>query len=452
MRDVMDALDRMQPATDERGNWEAVLRDARVRPRRTLVRPLSALGIAVAAVFALALFQPWDGESPTVLERALAAVDDGPVLHVVLRDDWHGTLIDLGTGERRRIHGEREVWYDPARGLHSLSRFGGVVQGDVVYAPDEIPRFEAKTFGLLGEDYRRALESGRARNLGAGEAYGMPVYWIRVDAEWLPDAADGKLHEWAHDVAISRETFEPVATRETRDGRPGPDTGARILELETLDSGEGDFTAANDDALDTLAFGGRQEPISRGQAADALGQAPLWLGRQHEGLPLGQVSRTTTAVARQQATQLGEAAAAEVRECLEVREEAQRMSDECRRTLRRYGSIMMRGKRVYTLETGQWGPERTGVKLFYGTVGDEPSTYREDDVPLFDRRHVTVSQATHAGPDFDRGARGYAPPEGSIVVFGRMGKLRRDGLYVTIEASTEELVLSAARALEPMSR
>jgi hypothetical protein len=450
MRNVRDALDRMQARPEVSGDWDAVLRDAGVRPRSAVVRPLAAFAAAVAAVFGLALFQPWEGESPTVLERALAAVDDGPVLHAFLREDWHGTLIDLDTDERRRIHGEREVWYDPARGLHSLSRFGGVVQGDVLYAPDEIPRFAAKTFGLLGEDYRRALESGRARNLGPGEAYGMPVYWIRVDAEWLPDSADGKLHELAHDVGISRETFEPVATRETRDGKPGPDTGARILELETLDSGEGDFTAAKDDGLNPLAFGGRQEPLSPGEAADALGRAPLWLGREHSGLPLGQVSRTTTVVAQQRATQLDEAAAAEVRECLEARAEAHRTSDECRQTLRRYGSLMMRGKRVYTLETDQWGPERTGVKVFYGTVGDDPSTYREDDVPLFDRRHVTVSQATQAGPDFDRGARGYAPPEGSIVLFGRMGKLRRDGLYVTIEASGKELILSAARALALM--
>jgi hypothetical protein len=452
MRDVRDALDRMQPTPDERGDWDAVLRDARVRPRRAPVPALSALGVAVAAVFALVLFQPWDGETPTVLQRALAAVDDGPVLHVVLRDDWHGTLVDLETGERRRIHGRREVWYDPARGLHSLSRFGGVVQSEVMYAPDEVPRYEAKTFRLLAEDYRRALKSGRARNLGPGEAYGMPVYWIRVDAEWLPDSADGKLHEWAHDVGVSRETFEPVATRETRDGKPGPGTGARILELETLGSGEGDFTVARDDGLETVGFMGRQEPIQIGQAADALGRAPLWLGSEHAGLPLGQVTRTTEALTRQKATQLDEDAAAEVRACMEARRAGSPPADRCRTTLGRYGSIMMRGKRVYALEAGRWGPERTGVKFFYGTVGDDASTYRRDEVPLFEKPHVTVSEATHPGSAFDRGARAYAPSEGSIIVFGRMGKLRRDGLYITIEASSEELILSAARALEPMPR
>jgi hypothetical protein len=452
MRDLKDALDRMQPPADEHGDWDAVLRDADVRPRRLLVRPLAALAAAVAAVSALALFQPWDGESPTVLERALAAVDDGPVLHVVLRDDWHGTLIDLDTGERRRIHGEREAWYDPGRGLHSLSKFGGVVQSEALYAPDEIPRYEAKTFGLLGDDYRRALESGRARNLGPGEAYGMPVYWIRVDAEWLPDVADGRLHEWAHDVGISRETFQPIATRETRDGKPGPDTGARILELETLESGEGDFTVANDDGLNPVAVRGRGEPIAPDQAAGALGRAPLWLGPEHNGLPLGEVSRTTQLVGRQRAIRLDEDAAAEVRECLEARSEASGMSEECRRKLQPYGSIMMRGKRVYTLESGQWGPERTGVKFFYGTVGDEPSTYRRDEVPLYGKPHVTLSEWAHAGPDFDRGARGYVPPEGSIILFGRMAKLRSDGIYTLIEASSEDLILSAARALEPMPR
>jgi hypothetical protein len=46
----------------------------------------------------------------------------------------------------------------------------------------------------------------------------------------------------------------------------------------------------------------------------------------------------------------------------------------------------------------------------------------------------------------------YVPPDGSIFLqaSGRVGFLKTDGVYVTIEAPTEDLILETARALEPM--
>jgi hypothetical protein len=44
-----------------------------------------------------------------------------------------------------------------------------------------------------------------------------------------------------------------------------------------------------------------------------------------------------------------------------------------------------------------------------------------------------------------------APPEGSILVRGTYGgELRKNGVYMLITASSEELVLAAARALQPL--
>src|SRR5687767_12240358 len=140
MQDVKELIERMEPAPGARGDWDAVVRDAGVRRRRALLRPLAGLAVAAAALFALALFQPWEGESPTVLERALAAVDDGPVLHVVLRGEWGGTLVSLSTPDRQPVHGENEVWYDSERGLvHMISRLGGVIQHEEVYEPKKPP-------------------------------------------------------------------------------------------------------------------------------------------------------------------------------------------------------------------------------------------------------------------------------------------------------------------------
>ena len=54
------------------------------------------------------------GPSGTVLQRAAAAIGDGPVLHVVLQDGFHGTLVNLATGDQTEIHQQDEYWYDPS--------------------------------------------------------------------------------------------------------------------------------------------------------------------------------------------------------------------------------------------------------------------------------------------------------------------------------------------------
>lgn len=438
---VSDVLEEFVPPFDaEDRDWEEILRRAHSDPMRPAPRfgLASRLGVAAAAtaiILLAILFWPAVGRQPGVLDRALAAVGKGPVLHVVFEDEFSSTLIDLSTGERREMHGEREAWFDPERGLHEISRFSGVVQSEALFGPRELPRFAAKTFALLGADYREALESGRARNLGPGEAHGEPVYWIRVDAESLPDSADGKLHEWAHDVGVSRVSFKPVATRETRDGTPGPDTGARILRLETLASGEGDFTADTDE-WGGLAIKEGVEPITRAEAHDALGRTVLWLGPDFAGLSLTQILRTTRAEGRHSRTELFGQAAADALACGdEIRRSFHgRFVKACERMRRAKRSLEMRGNRVFATGPVVWGKPETGVRLVYGTVGD---------------RYVMITETTDP-----RGLRvaGLAPPEGSLLVTGKQsGTLSVDGVYVSIGASSEELLLSAARSLGPMS-
>jgi hypothetical protein len=445
MRDLRDAIERLEPAPAVHGDWDAVVRDAGVRRRPALVRPVAALATAAAALFALALFQPWDGENPTFLERALAAVDDGPVLHAVLRGEWGGTLVSLSTGDRQPVHGENEVWYDSERGLvHMISRLGGVIQHEEVYEPRQPPA----ELVALGREYRQALESGSARIAGEDVVEGERVYWITIQSEMLPDVADGKLHEWAQQIAVSRESFRPVATRETRDGEPGPlGTRQRVLELETLAASEGDFTASEDDTLEGRLFKEGRNPIELEQAAEVLGRDPLWLGREHTGLPLAQVFRRATGVGRQRKIRLTGPVAREAEKCSELRG---RDGGRCFRALGRHGLSVGRDG-VFTYGPPVWEDEQTGVILFYGTRGDEPSTYRKELVPRYDQPHVAITETTQRSP-FERGAGRYVPPEGSVFVGagGRTGLLRVDGLYVSIEASSEELVLSAARALEPM--
>jgi hypothetical protein len=369
---------------------------------------------AAAALFALALFQPWEGEDPTLLERALAAVGDGPVLHVVLRGEWGGTNVDLETGERTPVYGETETWYDAERNVvHTVLRLGDVVQSEQLYEPLEPPQ----PLAALARDYREALRSGTARVTSEGVIDGEQVSWITVRSEQLPDVADGKLHEWAQQVAVSLDTAEPVATRETRDGKPGPFTGQRVLSLEMLPAGDGDFSEPDAESVESKAFSFQPfgETLTVDQAAEVLGRDPLWSGVRVGDFELRGIGETETRVFRSKA-------------------------------VRRDGHSVQEVNWRDVLDS-----ER-GIVLFYGEFGDDPATFRKSSGPLWDRPHVAIMEARRLLANARAGT--YVPPEGSVFLRAgrRIGVLQADGVYVTIEAPTEELVLSAARALEPMPR
>jgi hypothetical protein len=445
---VADTLDRLVPNRDSSGAWADVLCDAAPARRRS---PFAVAAVPVAvllAVAAAALLWPFGGQQQGILDRALAAVGDGPIIHVVLRGEWEGTVIDLKTEARQRVYGERELWYDPQRGVRQIVRFGGAVQQDTFSPTAELGRPEPKVMQLLGEDYRDALASGRVRDLGPGEAYGELVYWLRVDQESLPDG-DGKLQEWAHDVGVSQKTFEPVATRETVDGKPGPGTGERILELEALDRGDADLTPSGPQGLDGTAFSEGREAIDLGTAAEALGRTPLWLGRTQSGLPLAQVLRKDVKTGRSEERLLTGQQAEDVRECLARRSASSERPAACER-LRELGhGVSLRGANAYVRGAVVWGPEHHGVSLLYGELADEPSTYRSDARPALDRPHVMITEAS------DRLAADmpytYDPKAGTILVTPpNRGYLEVGGLHLSIDASSEDLLLAAARALEPV--
>ena len=451
---VAELLDELTPAYEERaGDWQAVLRDAHPRYVRSSRRARSFprwplriwLAFVVATALAVAgLAWPFQAQNGGVLERALAAVGDGPVLHVVLRGDWGGTLVDLKTDARRPIHGENELWYDSDRGVvHSITRLGAMVTHEQLYEPKEPP----PELTALGREYRQALESGSARIAGEGVVDGEPAVWITIRSEMLPDVADGRDHEWAQQVAVSRRTFKPVALRETRDGEPGPGTGQRVLELETLPAGRGDFTSSEADSLEGRVFKQGREPITLEQARATLGRTPLWLGRTHAELPLARVFRETMSSGRRQEIKITgpDAQAAEV--CSRLRGES---AGRCFRTLGRH-PLVVRPDGVFTFGPVVWDEEQSAVVLFYGTVGDDPSTYRDDLVPLGDRPHLTITETTEPSR-FRPGAGRYLPPEGSLFIAARArrGILQVEGLSISIESSSEDSILAAARALKPM--
>ena len=443
---VAELFDAFSPSYDERaGDWDAVVNDARRRPLRVPFRVGLAAAVAVAAAVAM-LAWPFQAQQGGVLERALAAVGDGPVLHAVMRGEKGGTLVDLSTGERRPVHQETEIWYDTEQArVHTISRLGGVIQNEVTHEPKQPPA----DLPALAREYRQALESGAARVAGEGVVDGERVTWITIRSELLPDVADGKDHEWAQQVAVSNRTFQPVALRETRDGEPGPGTFQRVLELELLPAGAGDFSTSDRGTLEGRVFRQGREPISLDQARVTLGRAPLWLGREHEGLPLAQAYRETTSSGRREQVEITGPQAKAIRECTERRGAE---ASACIRALAPTSSLSVRPDGVFRSEGPiVWDEEQVALVLFYGTLGDDASTYREDLVPLLDRPHVTITQSV-APPGFTPGVGWYVPPAGYVFIAAgaRRGALDVSGTHVSIEAESEQAILSAARALRAM--
>src|SRR2546423_11631297 len=99
-------LDRFVTAPAGDGDWGAVVRDANLaspRNRRRLGAE-AAIGVAVIAVALVALLAPSRHGGGSIVERARAAIGNGPVLHIVMRYPVpRYTVVDLKTGRERPV-------------------------------------------------------------------------------------------------------------------------------------------------------------------------------------------------------------------------------------------------------------------------------------------------------------------------------------------------------------
>ena len=134
---------------------------------------------------------------------------------------------------------------------------------------------------------------------------------------------------------------------------------------------------------------GRVGELTTAQASDVLGRRALWLGREFQGIPLTRIAKLETS-------------------------------------------------RGYSPATGRWGHTQTGATFVYGPESAaSPKPY------------VHLWEATTIVHEFFRGK--FVPPEGSLLLVTKgTGTMRKDGLYVSIEGSSDDLVLAAARGLRPV--
>jgi hypothetical protein len=292
---VAAGLGRLVPLpVDVEPAWEDALGRARRRSRTRRLPLVVAAVVAALSAVALGAFDVLDRGSPSVVERALAAVGDRPVLHVVFRGAAPvDAVINRKTGiERNGVWPESSFWYDPDRGLHVVTRIGDVVLQDTYSPTGKVEEFDQ--LALLARNYTEALASGRASVAGEGDVDGAPVFWIRVTETTTHGVTNGQRREYtlAREVAVSQTGYRPVATRTTIDGRPDGRPIQRIAAFETLAAGNGDFSAPPappQPNLGVLCCSTHETTLAA--EASLIGQRPLWLGDTFAGLPLRRVAR-----------------------------------------------------------------------------------------------------------------------------------------------------------------
>jgi hypothetical protein len=400
-----------------------------------LPRQLLAVSAIAAVLLAVVLFAPWQSSTPSLFDRALAAVGNEPVLHVVTQTtepvDWQ--LVNLATGERSTptLIVRTEIWYDGERGLkHSITWTNGTVSDDLLETPQGVTSQDGPVYtcawiqahpveatrarvscrldgdngtvphhvpepapiidpGLSGflNGYQDALANGTGRRLGEGTVDGRPVIWLEMRlAQQRPPGADRTPDPIEQRVAIDRESYRPLLVRALH-GR----FSYRVAEIGSVSRAAADFSKPTPLSLlprQQISSGNvvSSTEIGLDAARGVLGRPGLWAGQSIAGLQLTSVTHR----------------------------------------------VLRTG---YVRSTGLEPRDTDGLSLEYGSGSD---ALRIDET---------------IGPNFAygwvRGSRYPAPPEGSVRIGPfDWGWLVRDGVYVKIMSGRgEDSVLAAARAL-----
>jgi hypothetical protein len=289
-------------------------------PRSFPLRAGGAAALIAATALALLLISPW-GSTTTLTDRALAAVGDGEVLHVVTEQHapqgWFNP-ISLETGRSIPLTMRTEIWFDDQRHLQRAvstlegkpyqellqSPAGWFTDEGPVYTcawiaahpveatkarvscienmengtmsrhiPEQPPTIDPALAGFV-DHYRSALASGEAMQTGTGRVDGHDVIWLRIAR---PE----------EDVAIDASSFEPLLIRDRREN-----DSFRVTQIGTQ---------AYDPSLFERPVVGPPKPsvgevvgketVSLTQAVETLGGHAVWLGPSWSGYKLDEVLR-----------------------------------------------------------------------------------------------------------------------------------------------------------------
>jgi hypothetical protein len=271
---------------------DAVAETQRPPARRLLLSPparVVAIAAAAAAVALAVLLWPGGGKHG-VLDRALAAIGSGRVLHVVARMPTGETLVNLETGRRITPTLLMESWADEKfERFHLLIRENGRIVGELLF-PQDASKPGATVgpvdpaWAALWTGYRDALEKGTAKIERDGRVAGHAVYWIR-----FPAAPDAEKTE----VAIDRETYRPIVFRQHVSATRTIDMRVLVVETSGFDAADFARRAPKANLLGGTSVSGggsgRVPPVGSAQPKPLLVAGPVVAG-----LRLRSITPTTT--------------------------------------------------------------------------------------------------------------------------------------------------------------
>jgi hypothetical protein len=250
---------------------------ATTQERRRLPRFVLAPAAAVAAAVVLLLVAPWEGHSPgfvdraSFVDRALAAVGSGPVIHAVLEySSRRSVVVNLATGEERVRVARVEVWYSEQRRefRSRISTDGGPASDYVGHVTNFLTRPDA-ALTEFATGYRAALEEGRVHAVGDVEVDGRKAKRI----EFAPQTGGG-----VETVTVDAETFVPLTFYMTLPGGYRT-TVQHVLSIESVPYGASDFKPHDSVPVPVSGHIGATSDVSLADAAQALGGALLVLDR-----------------------------------------------------------------------------------------------------------------------------------------------------------------------------
>jgi hypothetical protein len=426
-------LHRMLPAPVAAPDWADV--EHRLAQRERAERghlgrfgrfALAATALAVG--IAVAMVAPWGG-SGGFSDRALAALGSEPVLHVVAhaQGPTGGRLVDLSTGVTTPITQEQEleIWYDQEQGLkHTIVRSDGRIVDDILETPEggytpggivydcawiaahpveatkaqvscnangnngTTPRVIPRPKPSINPSLQRFLD-GYQRALATGKARKTGTGEIDGrEVVWLAFDLPDRGRE---QVAVDSKTMRPLLVREY----PGR-YSYRIEQIGTESSKEADFSKPTLAEVGAQPSGGsvvssNSLPLQPSSIRAALPGA-VWAGSALSGLPLTSAKR-----------------------------------DELR-----------------TLFVDHARPPESGLglRLEYGSGGSGAYVVlMESNRPRFSYQWGFVRMA----PTPNGLAGKLYTTSGAAIGFTVV-----NGLYVTINASNHELLMLAARSLQPL--
>ncbi len=257
------------------------------RPKRRRKIAAALVAAALAAALAFALVGPDGPRDAAVVGRALAAIGEGRVLHVVARVEPGGKAIEIATGRVVHPYQVVEEWYEPGVGLR-----GRIIKSNA-YLPKPLPSLADVSPGYVealngfASRYTEALRGDRAEVNRHGTLFGERVIWLRFRGGPLSPVTG----EPSYEVAIDASTYRPLYLQQLGEsGKPSRETAMRLLSVKLIASVPRSAPPAPPPAsVSTMAGIDDVGPLSPAQAASFMTRPGLWVGREFAGLPLASI-------------------------------------------------------------------------------------------------------------------------------------------------------------------